>query len=491
MTSDQAVKPGRIRVLLRLGAQEPLRASAMAAAVGYNTGGVDLRQTRVPAGFEIDPTFPAVPVGRGSGLQTTADADPRATEHFIVRGFISVEDVNTIPVELEGNRIFSSPAIEPVLTCVGMPAVGSTSDVKKKLRLDKLGSYGLDGEGVAVAIVDTGINIDHLLRKLGAVPLIDFTNSWKSSDVDTSPGRHPVGHGTMCAYNVLTVAPKATLLDIALLLNSAPAGSIAAKDVGTAMQVYSMLLAKFRAYYGPGDIGARYKSLVINNSWAVYHPSWDFPLGHPGRYIDNPEHAFHGQVSLLASQGVDIIFAAGNCGAPCPDGKCQGRTEGSIMGASAYREVLTVAGCDVNDTRVGYSSTGPSIENMPQQKPDLTAYTHFLGSEAFGVGQPDTGTSTACPIVAGSVAALRTKAAVDMIPPRSLFEQLCGTTRKVGFEGAWDPGYGSGIIDPVLAAQTLGIAVERANPLASILSALNLGQASSVYKRLTRFWSGD
>jgi hypothetical protein len=46
---------------------------------------------------------------------------------------------------------------------------------------------------------------------------------------------------------------------------------------------------------------------------------------------------------------------------------------------------------------------------IPPDKPDITGYTHFLGSEAFGAGSPDAGTSAACPVAAGCAAALRTK----------------------------------------------------------------------------------
>src|SRR5206468_6728444 len=63
-------------------------------------------------------------------------------------------------------------------------------------------------------------------------------------------------------------------------------------------------------------------------------------------------------VSLLADNGADILFAAGNCGAECPASKCQSRTTETIMGANAHAKVLTVAGCDVKDARVGYSSQG-------------------------------------------------------------------------------------------------------------------------------------
>jgi len=159
----------------------------------------------------------------------------------------------------------------------------------------------------------------------------------------------------------------------------------------------------------------------------------------------------------LAVSGADIVFAAGNCGAQCADGRCQSRTTGTIMGASASDSVLTLAGCDTNDQRVGYSSQGPSISGMFQQKPDLTAYTHFVGSEAYGPGSPDSGTSTSCPIAAGCVAALRTRLSPGTTPPASLFAQLNATARVVGGAAGWNGDYGHGIIDPLAAATTLGL----------------------------------
>ena len=86
--------------------------------------------------------------------------------------------------------------------------------------------------------------------------------------------------------------------------------------------------------------------------------------------------------------------------------------------------MLTVGGCDTNDQMVGYSSRGPSIAGMYQHKPDLVAYTHFLGSKVVGMHLPDTGVSAACPVAAGCVAALRTqfKPSVDRSAQRSVPE---------------------------------------------------------------------
>src|SRR5690606_32063457 len=131
------------------------------------------------------------------------------------------------------------------------------------------------------------------------------------------------------------------------------------------------------------------------------------------------------------------------------------RTVESIMGANAHPDVLTLAGCDTDDLRVGYSSQGPAIAGMHQEKPDVTCYTHFLGSEAFGPGAPDSGTSTACPVAAGCVAALRTRVAPAMVPPVNLFAQLRATARQApGSPAGWNGDYGHGILDPVAAAQS-------------------------------------
>ena len=126
------------------------------------------------------------------------------------------------------------------------------------------------------------------------------------------------------------------------------------------------------------------------------------------------------------------------------------------MGANAYDEVLTLGGCDVQDQLVGYSSVGPSIQNMPQQKPDLTAYTHFLGSEVIRDFVPDSGTSAASAVAAGCIAALRTRLPPYAAPPAALQQVLRDTALKVAGP-QWDPGYGYGIIRPVTAARKLNL----------------------------------
>jgi hypothetical protein len=433
-----------------------------------------MSQVILPSGLAIDPAFSAVPLGGARVEEVTLERLlPQYSETFAVRAFFETDAPRRIPAQLGDVRIFSDPVVEPLLTCQGTPAVGTAADVKTKLDTLRLSANGLDGTNVAVAIVDMGINLPHLTMKLGTTPKLDAANSWAPAGVPATPGQYPLQpgrlHGTACAYDALIAARNATLLDYPFLLaqpGGAPppqGGPLLAFTLYIALQAYSVLLMRWALSKLPGGVATNsvsgglgsYTALVISNSWGVYNPDEDFPPGNLGRYVDNPLHPFQLIVSWLAELGADIIFAAGDCGADCPNLNCKGRTIGSIMGANANAGVLSLAGCDIHDQRAGYSSQGPSIAGMPPKKPDVTAFTHFLGSEVRA-GMPDTGASAACAVAAGCVAALRTKTASSAIPPAALFRLLRSTARQVSGPRGWNSDYGYGIIDPIRCGQSLG-----------------------------------
>jgi subtilisin family serine protease len=111
--------------------------------------------------------------------------------------------------------------------------------------------------------------------------------------------------------------------------------------------------------------------------------------------------------------------------------------------------VYSVAGVDTQRNLVGYSTHGPGA--LDPQKPDIAAYTHWLGSEAFGKGRPDSGTSTACPVMAGVVAALRTRYPYEIGNPRrtpaNLRQYLLGeAVQPAGVPAGWNPETGHGIV---------------------------------------------
>jgi hypothetical protein len=393
---------------------------------------------------------------------------PKDSKRFLVRGSMEANKIRAVISDERGGepaRIFSDPMVGAYrMEGLNRP-IGDTARVRQRLRTEALWREGFDGSGVAIAIVDSGIYLPRLTEQLGFEPSFDRDLSWKPDSVVTQPGEHRLGHGTMCAYDALIVAPKATLIDIPMLISRTTGDHRVNATLSAAAEAYQHLIQKW--VVGPRP---NYKRLVVSNSWGIFNPSLDdFAPGHTGRYIDNLDHAFRTQIKRLCEANVDIVFCGSNCGPECTSAACLSQTDGMIMGANAYPEVLTVGGCDTDNDVIGYSSRGPARtmfsrnevhqEADLKQKPDISAYTHFLGSKTRRNYLPDTGVSAACPVAAGCIAALRTKALPEATRPDALFSIIKQTARgnKSGPGGTWNGDFGHGIIDPVEAARRLGL----------------------------------
>jgi subtilisin family serine protease len=415
---------------------------SFAADIGGPSGAV--------TGITLDPAFTPVQVPTPRALR--AGASPfrfsqgvsfsmaPADATYVVRG--------SIPDDPDGQRtalthvqahpdvvgVFSDPAVQTCLVCPGSPAVGNDTDVARLLGVKALADEGLDGHGVPVAVVDTGFNIAYLKSK-GRDPRYSIRRSWTPAGVATRPGRHPVDHGTMCAFDVGIAAPEATLLDYSVLLSRTPGETAMSGLLSDAVLAYSKLLGIIQGQ------PANRRRLVVTNSWGMFDPAWDFPPGHPGNYSDNPAHPFNVIVASLADAGADILFAAGNCGRDCPDGRCAFDGEQPICGANSHPSVLSIAGIDTKKRRVGYSSQGPG--RLSAAKPDVSTYTHFTGS---GVYPQDGGTSAACPVAAGVIAAVRTHYSASLLTPMELRTMVAKTAADLGGTG-FDNDFGWGALD--------------------------------------------
>ena len=430
-----------VRVLIEF------RAGGAEEAAAIRRGAPDAIPTAAEVGFAFDLAYDPVQVPtpiapeRGANrfaldqpLDFAFDVDDPT---FVVRGTIPDDDAENRALLIAASDpkitgVFSDPRIATLLTCGDSPAVGNSDDVAEQLAVGELETRGLDGSGVRVAVVDTGINMS-FLKTRERNPRIDGGESWTPAGVSSRPGEHQPAHGTMCAYDVGIAAPNATLLDHAVLLSTRQGGSRIDGLLSDAVAAYGRLLSLY-------STAGRVSSLVVTNSWGLYSPAWDFPVGHLSNYTDNPRHTFNVIVSSLEAAGADILFAAGNCGRDCPAPDCAFR-EQSIVGANSHPRVLSVAGVDTRKVRVGYSSQGPG--RLAANKPDISAYTHFAGS---GIKPIDTGTSTACPVAAGVVAAVRTKYPASLITPSELRALMIKTAEDLGGLG-FDFDHGWGLVD--------------------------------------------
>lgn len=408
----------------------------------------------------IDRDYPPVvlpkPIAGGTPADQLTYSTAAADASVLVRGEIADEEVARVVPRLTAARaiegVFADPMIESIITCGGTPAVGDWRDVERLVRIGELAAGGLTGRSVALAVVDTGINAARIEQVRGEPVIIDRARSWNPTGVTGTAGRFPVDHGTMCAFDAMIAAPQATFLDLPVLRSRRRGGTAMEGLLSDALAGYAHLRTVLT------DQPAESRALVVSNSWGAFSPQWDLPVGDPGNYSDNPAHPFNVIVGSLEAAGADILFAAGNCGRDCPDGRCA-YPDRPITGANSHPSVLSIAGVDTTGLRVGYSSQGPG--RLTAQKPDICGYTHFLGSTAFGATEPDTGTSAACPVAAGLVAAIRTRWPATELPPARLRDLLRRTATKLGAAG-FDNDYGYGIPDTTALLVQLRGTAERA-----------------------------
>jgi subtilisin family serine protease len=171
---------------------------------------------------------------------------------------------------------------------------------------------------------------------------------------------------------------------------------------------------------------------VLTNSWGMFQKAWD------PDYCTNANHPFTRKVVEALDEGILVLFAAGNCGGTCPDGRCATDTGPgkSIWGANSHPRVITVGAVNKNEQFVGYSSQGPGA--LDANKPDFCSITHFTGYFTS-----DSGTSAATPIAAGVVALL--KQAKPALTQDQVKAALKSTAKDIGPVG-FDQHSGAGII---------------------------------------------
>jgi subtilisin family serine protease len=441
----------KIRVLIAIsGDSEAKRVSieaSMAADAGDNYQSQFSPQTRLP-GVQIDPDFVPIPLQSIGRTPVIAMSTPQAATTHILRGEMDYEGVAAVNAITNVN-VFSDPTIAPLAAegCGNAP-IGTVANLRTKINAAALAARNLTGKGVHVAICDTGINKAHLIAK-GMNPKIATNLLWSPPGIPATPGNYPVNHGTMCAHAALVGAPQVTLIDVPLLTSQTSGGSAMDGFLSDGIAAFSFLRNLL--------VSRQIRKLVVNNSWGMYQLAWDFPAGHPGRYADNPQHPFNLACGALARAGADIFFAAGNCGPSCPDNRCGIGDSHTITGANAHPDVTTVSGVSVRRKLIGYSSQGPGIPGMAAQKPDISAYTHYLGSEAFGVGVPDSGTSTASPVAAGLCAALRTSPTATVLRPADLARELRLDAISNMSPPRWNKRTGYGIINAIGTAVRLSL----------------------------------
>lgn len=266
----------------------------------------------------------------------------------------------------------------------------------------------IDGSGVVVGIVDTGIYAEHAALKGKVLKFKDFTK-------EASPRPHDgQGHGSHVAGTVagadgVGVAPGARFV-IAKVFDS---------NGGTTTDA---LLNAMQWMIDPDDSPATDDApRVINNSWGS---------------SSSTSTTFWDAVQSWVDVGIVPVFAAGNSG---PWGK--------VGTPGAYPHSWAVAATTDSDELAYFSSQGPVMWNdEPLTKPDIAA----PGSSIISCSHNSdalvnkSGTSMAAPHVTGVVALM------FQADPTLTIEQIRLLTEEDAIdlgESGKDNKFGSGLID--------------------------------------------
>lgn len=331
---------------------------------------------------------------------------------------------NMISADLPDNAIkglSKNPKIKYIKEAVVVSATEDTLDWGvDRIDAEKVWGDGEDavdvtksttGNGVKVAILDTGIDIDH--SDLAG----NVKGGWNII-ADNSDFDDPNGHGTHCAgivaaadngFGVIGVAPEAHLYGVKVLDR---------RGRGTEDDVAAGIL------------------WAIENEMDIVSMS----LG-----ADVPMEPVGLACTAADDAGVLLVAAAGN------DYEAG---EDTVDYPGAYPEVIAVAGTDTtnkddpesgNDYKYSNSSTGPEVEIAAPAVSILSTYSRNRYAYASG-------TSMATPMVAGTAALV-----MDANPGISSAEvrlQLNNTAEDLGDPG-WDQVFGNGFVDAEAAVGTV------------------------------------
>ncbi len=314
------------------------------------------------------------------------------------------------------------PQVEWNLTRIGADRVWQELDI--------------DGQGVVVANIDTGVLFDHPALVASYRGNLDgaYDHHYNWYDATGTYPREPDdghGHGTHTIGTVVGATLTRTI-------GVAPGAQwIAVKGLsdwgyGSDSQIH----AAFQWVLAPTDLNGENPDPsraphVVNNSW-----------GSP----DGTRTVFHADIEALIAAGIIPVFSAGNRG-PHP---------GSIGSPSSFERALAVGALDTENYIAYFSSRGPS-PLTPATKPEVAAPGVDVTSSFLDGGYvAKNGTSMAAPHVTG-VAALMLQAnpLLDYDRVRGV---ITDTARDLGPAGP-DYDYGWGMLNAYAAVdqvQALG-----------------------------------
>jgi subtilisin len=268
---------------------------------------------------------------------------------------------------------------------------------------------GNTGQGVKVAILDTGIDYDH--PDLAVAGGVNFVGT-RDGSVAASDWNDNHGHGTHCAGIV-----------------AARNNTIGAVGVAPDAALYGIKVLS--------DSGSGYTSDIIQGlDWCAAHGIKVASLSLGGTGTTSLKNA----CDRAYSRGVLVVAAAGN-------------SAGAVMYPAGYPSVVAVSAVDSRNGRASFSNYGPQIELAA---PGVSIYSTYKNGGYASMS----GTSMACPHVAGAAVLAW---ASGLSSSTAVRDRLTGAAEDLGAAGR-DTTFGFGLVDAQRAAGAAATTPTTDNP---------------------------
>lgn len=294
-----------------------------------------------------------------------------------------------------------------------------------KIRADEARQQGLNGEGVRVGVIDTGVDGDHPALAGKVAVFKDFVQLKTAPYDDQGHGTHVAG--TIAGEGGIGIAPQAKLV-AAKALNGNGGGTL------------SGLLEAMQWMLDPdGDPSTQDQPDLVSNSW-----------GADADALGDSRELFRDIVVAWRQAGIVPVFAAGNSG---PNTR-------AVPGG--YPESFAVGATDQSDGSASFSTGGEiEFDGVSYLKPDVSAPGVSIISARVGGGyRALNGTSMACPHVAGAMAlAFQAEPGAGV---QAMIEAFQAGSVDLGDSGR-DDRFGEGRIDVVATIQALSAAAAQAD----------------------------
>jgi|GEM_PF-1730272 len=352
------------------------------------------------------------------------------TPFWIINGF-SITATPAVIAMIAGLPDVVEIDIEHRYEVAGVAPAGPAAANIDAIGAPTLWSQGYTGEGVTVAILDTGVDLDGIPGVFASEVAGSYrggTNSWFDPYNNTVDPYDLRGHGTAVASiitgrdlqgSTLGVAPDAQWIAAKIFDDS---GSATTSAIHSALQW---------ALDPDGDPTTNDGADVVNASWTAAAPGCDTE--------------FAADIATLRAAGVIPVFAAGNLG-PNPASSPSPSNLPGVLAVGAVRDDLSV---------LTMSSRGPTeCGGSTRTYPHVVAPGESINAQNIqGQYFPQSGTSFAAPHVTGALALLMS--ATGSRDDVALEAAIVGSAGDLGEPGA-DDTFGAGMVDVVSALELMG-----------------------------------